>query len=57
MESRLQPSLQHSVSGGRAASPLVAALPQSLVPGLCASLDLVFPPISGLLSCSSSLTV
>lgn len=57
MESRLQPSLQHSVSEGRAASPLVAALPQILVLGLWASLDLVFPPFSGQLSCSSSLTV
>lgn len=52
-----QPSLQHSVSGGRAASPSVAALPQTLVPGLWASLDPVFLPVSGQPSCSSSLTV
>lgn len=48
---------RHSVSGARVAHPLSAALPQSLVLEPWASLNLVFLPISGRLSCSSSLTV
>lgn len=50
MESVLQPSLQHS----KEEEP---PFPQSLVPALWASLYLIFLPISGRQSCSSSLTV